>query len=358
MTCHKAASCTDQPNLPEAVRGDCAGCHMPRETWMNSHFYTAKDDDYLPVGNRSEHRIGIYPHAKKAVLLAWLRTVPDKKAEAEELAAELSGHWLKEAERLRGVHRFKAAIGAYREALHLRPDPKTREKLKEVVGRQVELDDLFAKLGHTGGKRDKAIELLNKILVIKPNDTRAHEELGTLYAMSGEPIKAVPYLEGVAKHDPGNAAGVTRLAWMAHVDGRPSDAADLCAEADKLEPGHPGNHFVWGMALLDQKLWAAAEKHLRLALRADPANGSANRGLSVALRRQGNVKEALLFARRAVHWTDSENAEALVALADAYAAAKRPADEKAALAKALPLAQRHHPGLAAEIGARLDQLQK
>src|SRR5262245_31174165 len=65
MKCHTAASCTDQPRQPEAVRGDCVGCHMPQHIWMNSHFYMTKDDQYLPVAPRSEHRIAVYPEAKR-----------------------------------------------------------------------------------------------------------------------------------------------------------------------------------------------------------------------------------------------------------------------------------------------------
>src|SRR5262249_15495595 len=55
LKCHTAASCTDHPRQPEAVRGDCVGCHMPQHVWMNSHYYLTSDDRYLPVAPRSEH---------------------------------------------------------------------------------------------------------------------------------------------------------------------------------------------------------------------------------------------------------------------------------------------------------------
>src|SRR5262249_22699053 len=89
--CHKPAACTDRPRLPEAVRDDCVGCHMPQHLWMNSHYYTTADDHYLPVAPRSEHRIAVYPWAKQAVLLAWLRKQTDDpgRTEADRVAGRL-----------------------------------------------------------------------------------------------------------------------------------------------------------------------------------------------------------------------------------------------------------------------------
>ena len=87
LECHTAASCTDQPRQPAAVRGDCVGCHMPQHVWMNSHYYTTTDDQYLPVAPRADHRIAVYPEAKQAVLLAWLRKQKDAQSRAEAQTA-------------------------------------------------------------------------------------------------------------------------------------------------------------------------------------------------------------------------------------------------------------------------------
>src|SRR5947199_5681309 len=99
--CHTAGSCTDRPRLPEAVRGDCVGCHMPTRIRMHFHHYTTADDRYVPLATRSDHRIGVYPEAKQAVLLAWHRTQADprSRAEAERLAAQLTAYWVEEARR-------------------------------------------------------------------------------------------------------------------------------------------------------------------------------------------------------------------------------------------------------------------
>lgn len=359
MQCHTAASCPDQPRQPAAVRGDCVGCHMPQHVWMNSHFYTTADEHYLPVAPRSEHRIAVYPEARQAVILAWLRKQTDdpSRAEADRLAAQLTEHWLKEAEQARRDGRWKAAMGAYREALQVTPNAATRQKLKEVTARQTELDDLYLKLEDAERRGPpEMVPLLTKILEVKPDDARAHTELGTIYSMTGKRGDAVTHLQAVARHDPSNSSGLTRLAWMAHVEGRQGEALELCAQADKVEPGHPMIHYVRGMALSKQGRWADAEQHLRKTLASNLRDPKANQAVSEALRHQGHAAEAVRFGRRAVHWGDPKDAEVLVALADAYAAAKRDADARATLEHALGVAITNNPPLAEEIRSRLRRM--
>jgi tetratricopeptide (TPR) repeat protein len=356
MECHTAASCTDQPRQPPAVRGDCVGCHMPQHIWMNSHYYTTTDDQYLPVAPRSEHRIAVYPQAKQAVVLAWLRKQgdADSRAEADRLAAQLNEQWLNEAEQRSREGRLKAAIGAFREAMQLAPNPTTRRQMQEVIARQVELDDLATKsAGAARRNPGEAIRLLTRILQINPDDARAHSELGTVYAVTGQRAEAIPHLQAVARCDPNNSSGLTRLAWMAHLEGRPDEAATLCAQADRIEPWHLGNHHVWGMALSKLGRWADAEKQFRDTLAINPTDGGANQGLSEALRHQGQAKEAVRFARRAVRWSDSRNAEVLLTLAEAYAAAKREPDARRTLEQALAVAETNNPPLAQAIRKRL-----
>src|SRR5262249_45742716 len=144
LTCHKAASCTDHPRLPAPVRGDCVGCHMPPRLRMHFHFYTTTDERYVPIGPRPDHRIGVYPQGKQAVLLAWLRKQPDAKsrAEVDRLAGQLSQFWLKEANLRLRTGRLTGAMCAYREALKIDPSPAIRQKLQDTVRRQAELDEL------------------------------------------------------------------------------------------------------------------------------------------------------------------------------------------------------------------------
>jgi len=357
--CHTAAACTEQPRLPEAVRGDCVGCHMPPRVWMHVHFYSTTDDQYLPIAPRADHRIGVYPEAKQAVLLAWRRKQNDttSRAEAERLAAQLTQHWLNEAEHRRRAGRFKAAIGAFREALQVEPNPTTRQRLQEVIARQNELDDLV--IAETNVDRrhpEEAIRLLKKVLKIKPDYAYAHGELGTIYAMTGRRDEAITHLQAVAQCDPNDSHGVTMLASMAYIDGRLEEAAALCAKAQEIEPGHARNHYIWGQALMKLERWEAAAEQFRKTLVSNPTHGGGNQGLSEVLRRQGKAAEAVRFARRAVRWSDPRNADVLLTLADAYLGAKRAADARTTLEKALDVAETNNPALVPTILERLRTL--
>ncbi|HZT83169.1 MAG TPA: tetratricopeptide repeat protein [Gemmataceae bacterium] len=92
-----------------------------------------------------------------------------------------------------------------------------------------------------------------------------------------------------------------------------------------------------------------AGKHFRQVLASDPTHGGANRGLSEALRHQGQAKEAVRFGRRAVRWSNPPSAEALLTLAEAYVAAKRLPDARKTLEQALDAAAVDNPPLAAVI---------
>jgi tetratricopeptide (TPR) repeat protein len=330
---------------------------MPTRIWMHVHFYTTKDDHYLPIAPRVEHRIGVYPEGRQMVLLAWLRKQKDEKsrAEADRLAGQLTQRWLKEAESRTGVGRLRAAIGAYREALRVAPSsPATiRQRLQEVITRQTKLDDLVLAVGNANRQRpEEAIALLKKILETTPGSAFAHGQLGTIYATMGEREKSIHHLQEVVKCDPNDSYGVTMLAWRAYQDGRAEEAVALCARAHKIDPGHAMNHQVWGLSLAKLERWAEAEDQFRKALASNPRHDGANRGLSEVLRQRGQAVEAIRFARRAVRWSGPDNVEALLTLADAYAAAKRLGNALGALDRALTAAEKSNPGLVPAIRDR------
>jgi tetratricopeptide (TPR) repeat protein len=357
LKCHTADSCPEQPRLPVAVRGDCAGCHMPARVWMNVRFHTA-DDQYVPVAPRFDHRIAVYPEAKQAVLLAWLRGQTDapRRAEADRLASLLARHWLDEAERRRRDSRLLATIGALREAMKADPRPATRRRLDEAITRQAEFDRLVTATNAPGQRPPgETAELMKKILEIKPDYAPAHGELGTAYALMGKRPEADSHLRAAQLYDPEDTYCRVSMAQLAYLDGRWAEAEALYAKADEIEPYDANIHNGWGLALLKQERLADAAAHFRRALTIDPRHAGGSDGLSEVLRRQGQVEEALLHARRAVRWSHSQNAKMLLTLADAYTAAHRPADARKALERALTAAEASNSGLVPTIRARLDK---
>ena len=102
--------------------------------------------------------------------------------------------------------------------------------------------------------------------------------------------------------------------------------------------------------------WADAEKQFRKSLLVNPAHPGCNRGLSESLRHQCQPEEAIRFARRAVRWSKSPDAETLLTLADAYATANRTQEARETLEQALAAANGTSAGLAPVIRDRLRAL--
>ncbi|MBM3980393.1 MAG: tetratricopeptide repeat protein [Planctomycetes bacterium] len=356
-TCHKPASCTAQPRLSQEVRADCVACHMPSRVWTHAHVYHTTDDRYVPLAPRAEHRIGVYPEATEARVLTWLRAQPGAahRAEAELLAAKVVQFWTNEAARRLTEGRFKAAIGSYREALRVVPSAAVRERLAVAVARQSEFDALNDRL-RAAPSAEVATGVLEDMLRLNPRSALAHGELGTVLARTGQRERAVGHLRAVAEYEPGDSYGVVRLAEMAHFEGRTDEAATLCAEALRVNPASAQSRHLFGMVLSRQARWAAAEEQFRKALAIDPAHVGSNDRLSEALRRQGHTDEAIRFARRAAHFSQNRDPEVLLTLGNAYIAARRTPEARAALEKALAVAPRDQRGLVEAIRDRLRAL--
>jgi tetratricopeptide (TPR) repeat protein len=359
LKCHKPADCGEQPRLPGAVRDDCAACHMPARVWMNVHFHT-EDDQFVPPVRRFQHRIAVHPEAHQEVLLAWYRTRTDPRSqqEAARLGQALGQHWLAEAEKRQRAHRFLAAIGAVREALHVNPGPAPRARLRELVAIQAGLNADLAEALHQAEQRrlPEAIAGFNKVLSVKPNYAMPHAKLGTLYAATGQRELAVKHLEAVARCNPNDPSGYAMLGWLAYLDGRAEEAAASYRRALELEPWSAKNTYHQGLAQLRLGRWAEAARSFRRVTTIDPNHAGGYQGLAHALRKLGQAGEALPFARRAARLTRFQDADVLMTLAGVYTDAGRLAEAEETLARALTAAQASNPQLVPQIHAGLEDL--
>lgn len=356
LQCHQPGHCREQPKLPAGVRDDCVGCHMPPRVWMNVNFHTA-DDLFLPPIRRFEHRVGVYPEATQSVLLEWHRGRPDpaSKAEAGRLAKGLTDHWLAEADRRAGDHRYLAAIGAAREALRAGDTPAARDKLKEFQAAQAGVnDDVAEGMWLTErGQFPGAIRAFERALARQPDHAVAHGRLGTLFAATGDNTRAAEELRAVARCDPNDAYGENMLGWLAFQGGRYEEAVEAFRRTEQMEPFSAELRYRWGLSLIQLGRWREAEERFRAALAVDPDHPGAHQGLSHVLRQQGGVAEAVRHARRAVRLTSAESADVLVSLGDAYADANRHADAVLAFEKALEAARADDPGMTMRITDKL-----
>ncbi len=358
LKCHEPAACREQPKLPEAVRGDCIGCHMPTKYKIQVSFIT-EDDDYVPPVRIREHRVGVYPEARDTALLDWLRKQPDEpsKQRAATLKSSLAEHWRKRADQHRRDGRNLAAIGALREGLHVAESAELRDDLKRTLAEQTKVDrDLFDGLLQFRQQRmPQAIDTFNGLLKLRPDWAFVHGKLGTAYAVAGQKDKAAEHLRAVARFDADEPYGANMLGWLAYLDGRSEEAADWFRQADAIEPWTPMINYRWGLALSKLARWPEAAERFRTALKADPKHAAACQSLSVALLRQGKRDEALASAERAVRLTRAGNADMLLTLAECQADLGRYADAEASAAKALDAAIANNSTAVPAVRARRDE---
>lgn len=329
LKCHQPANCKEQPKLPEAVRSDCTGCHLPPRVWMNVHFHTDKDR-YIPPIRRYQHRIAVYPEATQEVLLAWNKKRPDGagKAEADRLTKSLVGHWTAEAEKYRKEYRFHSEMMALREAVFFDPSPELNAKLKDAIGRQSALDARFADgLNHMEGKRySAAVESFNQMLAINPNAAKAHARLGTLKEMEGKHDEAINHLQKAAKEDPNDPYPHNMMGWMAYLQNKPAESVPHYLKALEIDPTNDAVLYRLGLAYLKLDKITEGRATFEKLYRFNPTHAGGCQGFSHILRKQGEFKEAVRYARRAAQLTESSQPDILLSLCDAYVDAGRVRD--------------------------------
>ncbi|MCI0377567.1 MAG: tetratricopeptide repeat protein [Gemmataceae bacterium] len=356
--CHEQKDCKEQPRLPAALREECIACHMPRYHRVAVMFHTPQDKYVFPV-RPHEHRVGVYPAARDEVLYAWHRGQADaeNQEKAEQLRKSLTEHWLTEADKLKGAHRFHAALGAVREALRLDPSPAIKAKLQETAAIQAKVDaGLVEALLQANERRfPDAIKSLEGVLQQKPNSAKARGKLGTYFAALGQNDRALEQLQEVVKSDPDDAYGLNMLGWLAYLGGDGAGAAQAFRRADEIQPYSAEINYRWGLSLLLLGSWKEAETHFRQVVRIDPKHAGGFQGASHALQRQNRSEEALRFAVRAAQLTQHENADILVTLSDAYAAVGRGANAIEAAKQALANGKSGGGRLSPQVRERLEK---
>lgn len=358
LKCHAAVDCADRGRLPLEVQDNCTGCHMPRLNKVQVYFQTATEA-YLPPVQRYEHQIAIYPTARQQVLLEWYRTQTDahSREEAVRLTQALAKQKLADAERFRREYRFLAAIDACREALRFDPSPAASAQLNDLLKTQKEIDTDFSEAVKRMQDRfyPAAIELLEKILTLKPDLAKAHGRLGTAYANLGQQQRAIEHLQAVAQYDRDDPYGYAMLGWLAYLDGRPEEALEQYLRADDVEPYNARINLQMGLALSKLGRWPEAVERFRKVVAIDPRDAAGYHGLGQALRQQGQTDEALRFDLGAARLTRFQDPEILLSLAETYASLGRYADAADTANRGLDAARSKNHRLEGEIRRRRDE---
>jgi tetratricopeptide (TPR) repeat protein len=196
---------------------------------------------------------------------------------------------------------------------------------------------------------DEAAETLQQIIDIKPNFALAHGRLGTIHAKRGEAEKAVDSLNAATAFDPDDPYAVSMLGWLAYIGGRSEESLGFYQRALEAEPSSAKIHYQLGLVMARLNRWPDAIASFREALVLEPNHAQVCQGLSHALRRQGESKEALFMAQRSARLTRFEDAYILVTLAEAFIDLNHREDAKTTLAKASQIALANVPQLLPQI---------
>lgn len=354
--CHTPEDCSDRSRLPIAVRDDCIGCHMPEHRKIQVYFRT-KDDRYVAPVKRYEHRIGIYPLAKQAVLREWYLSQDDAASllQAERLALELAGSWKEICEQRVIDKRYLAAIDACRESLRFVSDSAVKDRLQELIGIQQGIDTGYQDaLWHESEKRyPEAIDAFKKVLDAKHDFAMAQARLGTTYAIVGEKQLANSHLEAAAKFDPDDPYAPGMLGWLAFLDGRPADALEYYRRADEVEPYNAKLNYQMGLAFAKLDRWTEAVERLRKSVTIDPQGLQALVMLSQALRRSGRLDESISYAKLAIQRGGDQDPDVILNLSDVYADAGRWNEAMQTAEKGMAVAQLHRPRMVPQFRQRL-----
>jgi predicted TPR repeat methyltransferase len=162
---------------------------------------------------------------------------------------------------------------------------------------------------------DEAVACYRQALVLKPDFTEAHYNLGTALKDQGKLDEAVACYRQALVHKPALAEAHNNLGTALKDQGKLDEALACYREALVLKPDNAEAHNNLGTALKDQGKLDEAVACYRQALVLKPALVEAHLNLGTALQELGRVADAEASYRRAleVDPQDSQGAQLLLA---------------------------------------------
>lgn len=170
------------------------------------------------------------------------------------------------------------------------------------AARATSAEDLVA-LGnqrYLRGEVDEARAEYEKALSSRPDDPRAHYNLGVLLFETGDLDHALDHFERAAKADPSLAAAWNNLAIVLCAKGYFDQAEEAARHALDADPGYAPARNNLGLILETQGRAVEARKAFAAAIAADPRLGEAQNNLANALAREGRTQEAMAGYDRAI----------------------------------------------------------
>ena len=209
-------------------------------------------------------------------------------------------------------------------------------------------------------RMDDAASRYREAIGLDASYAPAHINLGNLLLRANQIAPALAEYQEAVRANPGNAIARNNLGRVLLAVGREDEAAAEIREALRLNPAYAEAHFNMGEVLLPQAgKGAEAAEHYRQALAVQPdwAPGLVRLSWLLATDPDSGVRnagEAVRLGTRAVQVTRKSSADALDALAAAYASSGQFEEAAKAEESALAVAANAATGQSLEMQTRLD----
>lgn len=127
-----------------------------------------------------------------------------------------------------------------------------------------------------------AENLLRKLVILHPNDSAAHIQLGRMLAISGKNDDAIAEMQAGVKLDPTDTKARRDLADVYSGAHKFAEAAQIYTTLLDHSPNDAVLHYMLGRALLQQKKFSEAQPELTKAIQLKPDLGEAYGDLALA----------------------------------------------------------------------------
>ena len=179
-----------------------------------------------------------------------------------------------------------------------------------------------AQLENLNGNSTKAVEKLEKVVSMFPNDERLHFTLGQVQQTNQNNDKAISELKKAIYINPAFSPAYNSLGYAYKNSGNFNDAEDAFKKYISLVPNEPNPYDSYAELLLKEGKFDESIENYQKALNIDPVFNSSKTGIFAAHLYQGKVDEARKqvndFLQMAKTNVQKETAHNMMAIAYAY----------------------------------------
>ena len=161
-------------------------------------------------------------------------------------------------------------------------------------------------------------EHLKQKLAEKPDDARAHLELGLSLINLEQPNEALSHFREAIRYSPSLAEAHYALGVTLENHGEPEESHRHLKEALQLKPDYAAAHLTVGKLSLNHKAFPTAQKHFEQAVQLNADDAEPHLWLGIVHNLQRQFPQAVAELKKALE-IDSEYAEAYYYLARVYA---------------------------------------